>query len=106
MIVVGNHKGTHLKALFLGSTATHVMATASCPVFVAGPRPEPTVSHEIAIEPACAQCLERRAATSGRNWWCERHSEHHSVLGGHVYSYQSELPFGQPDMSVNPTIPN
>lgn len=100
MIVVGSHKVPHLKTVFMGSTAERVMATATCPVFVAGPRPRPTPSHVIVIEPACSECLVRRADTGGREWWCERHSESH-LRHHHVYSYQSGLPFGGQDMSVS-----
>jgi nucleotide-binding universal stress UspA family protein len=96
IIVVGSHKHPHLKAIFMGSTAEHVMAAAKCPVFVAGPKPTPVPSHVIVIDPPCPDCVKRRAETAGREWWCARHSEHHAH--GHVYSYQSELPFETPDM--------
>jgi nucleotide-binding universal stress UspA family protein len=43
MIVVGSHKAP-LKNLFVNTTAEHVMSVASCPVFVAGPRPRPQPS--------------------------------------------------------------
>jgi len=103
LIVVGTHHRGHLKQLLLGSTAEHVMATAKCPVFVAGPRPAPKPSHVIVIEPPCTDCLQARQATQGRSWWCKRHSEHHHLHRLHRYSYQSELPFGQPDAEVNPS---
>jgi nucleotide-binding universal stress UspA family protein len=102
-IVVGSHKVPHLKTIFLGSTAERVMAAAHCPVFVAGPKPKPIPSHVIVIDPPCPDCVQVRAATQGRQWWCERHSENHHLRHHHVYSYQSELPFGTPDASVNPT---
>jgi nucleotide-binding universal stress UspA family protein len=106
MIIVGSHKVPHLKTIFMGSTAERVMATAHCPVVVAGPRPPPVPSHVIVIEPACSDCLTRRAATGGREWWCERHSEHHLMGHRHVYSYQSELPFGESDMAVSAVRPD
>jgi nucleotide-binding universal stress UspA family protein len=103
MIVVGTRKAVHLKNLFVGSTAERVMATATCPVFVAGPKPRPEPSHVIVIEPPCPDCVARRNATSGTSWWCARHSENHHLRRHHVYSYQSGLPFSSPDTEVNPT---
>jgi nucleotide-binding universal stress UspA family protein len=102
LIVVGTHHRPNLKELFLGSTAEHVMATARCPVFVAGPRPHPKPSHIVVIEPPCPDCLAAREASAGRTWWCARHSEHHR-LRRHHYSYQSELPFESHDSAVTPT---
>jgi nucleotide-binding universal stress UspA family protein len=103
LIVVGTHRRPHIKQLLLGSTAEHVMATAQCPVFVAGPRPVAKPSHVIVIEPPCPDCVRTRQETRGRSWWCGRHSEHHNLHRRHTYSYQSELPFGEHDSEVNPT---
>jgi nucleotide-binding universal stress UspA family protein len=102
MIVVGNHKVPHLKTIFMGSTAERVMASTTCPVFIAGPRPRPMPSHVIVIEPPCPECVKQRTATAGRQWWCERHSERHLMGHRHVYSYQSDIPFSDPDVSINP----
>jgi nucleotide-binding universal stress UspA family protein len=102
-IVVGTHRTPHLKTLFVGSTAERVMATAACPVFVAGPRPRPEPSHIIVIEPPCPDCVQTRFATQGRTWWCARHSEHHHVRRHHIYSYHSELPFAEHDSEVTAT---
>ena len=102
LIVVGTHKTPHLKNLFVGSTAERVMASAKCPVVVAGPRPEPQPSHVIVIEPACPACVQARFESRGRTWWCTRHSEHHSVLRHHhLYSYDSGLPFAEHDYEVS-----
>jgi nucleotide-binding universal stress UspA family protein len=100
LIVVGSHKGPHLKSWLLGSTAEHLVATAPCPVLIAGPKPKP-VAHEPAIEPACPDCLRIRAASHGADWWCERHSHH--AKRAHTFSYQRELPFATQDSAVIPT---
>jgi nucleotide-binding universal stress UspA family protein len=102
MIVVGTRGPVHLKNLFVGSTAERVMATASCPVFVAGPRPRPQPPHVIVIEPPCPDCVQQRAATAGRSWWCARHSEHHHLRRHHIYSYRTDLPFAEHDSEVSP----
>ncbi len=39
------------------------------------------------IEAPCADCLSVRAETSGADFWCKRHGEHH--LRPHRYSYTS-----------------
>jgi hypothetical protein len=88
--------------MFVSSTASGVMATATCPVLVAGPRPTPQPPHVIVIEPPCPDCVQARSASVGRTWWCARHSEHHNLHGRHHYSYRSELPFGEHDADVAP----
>ncbi len=104
LIVVGTHKAPHLKNLFVGSTAERVMGSATCPVFVAGPRPAPQPSHVIVIEAACPACVQARLETGGREWWCPRHSEQHSVLRHHhMYSYDSGVPFATHDYEVAAT---
>jgi nucleotide-binding universal stress UspA family protein len=103
LIVVGTHRRLHLKQLLLGSTAEHVMATAACPVFVAGPRPPPKASHVVVIDPPCPECVQARQATQGRTWWCARHSENHHLRQRHHYSYQTELPFAEHDSNVTST---
>jgi nucleotide-binding universal stress UspA family protein len=104
VIIVGTHKVPHLKNLFVGSTAERVMASATCPVVVAGPRPQPQPSHVIVIEPACQACVQARFETLGRAWWFARHSEHHAVLRHHhLYSYSSGVPFADHDSEVSAT---
>jgi nucleotide-binding universal stress UspA family protein len=101
MIVVGTRGPLHLKNLFVGSTAERVMATATCPVFVAGPRPRPQPSHVIVIDGPCPDCVQQRAATAGRTWWCARHSERHHLRRHHIYSYSTHLPFAEHDSEVS-----
>jgi nucleotide-binding universal stress UspA family protein len=103
LIIVGAHGRLHIKTLVLGSTAEHVLATATCPVFVAGPRPIPAPSHVIVIDPPCSDCVQARRSTAGRTWWCARHSERHHLHSAHRYSYQNELPFEGHDSEVVPT---
>lgn len=101
MIVVGTYRGPHLSHWVLGSTAVKLIHTAPCPVLVASPKPKEPAKHEPAIEPPCPDCVRARAASGGKEWWCERHS--HVAAGGHVYSYQRELPFASHDSEVIPT---
>lgn len=103
LIVVGTHRRPLIKQFLLGSTAEHVMATAPCPVFVAGPRPTPKPSHVIVIDPPCPDCVQTRQATVGRAWWCSRHSEQHHLHRAHRYSYQSEFPYAEHDSEVSAT---
>jgi nucleotide-binding universal stress UspA family protein len=102
LVVVGTHRRSHLKQLFLGSTAEHVMATATCPVFVAGPRPIAKPSTVVSIDPPCPDCVRARQESHGKTWWCARHSEHH-IGHHHRYSYQTELPFEGHDSEVTAT---
>jgi nucleotide-binding universal stress UspA family protein len=101
LIVVGSHRGPHLKNWIVGSTAEKLVLGAPCPVLVASPPPKEPVKHEPTIEPACPQCLQTRAATKGAQWWCDRHS--HLANGGHAFSYQRELPFAFHDSEIIPT---
>jgi nucleotide-binding universal stress UspA family protein len=103
IVIVGTHRRPHLKQLLVGSTAEHVMGTATCPVFVAGPRPTPQPSHVIVIEAPCPDCVQTRQATQGGTWWCARHSEHHHLHHLHRYSYQSDWPFDTHDSAVSST---
>jgi nucleotide-binding universal stress UspA family protein len=100
LVILGSGKASQLKSLFVGSTAESVVASVSCPVFLAGPAPS-RGSSVPSIEPPCPLCLRARAESRGERWWCERHSEHHARA--HAYSYQRELPFAQHDSEVIPT---
>jgi nucleotide-binding universal stress UspA family protein len=102
VIVVGTHETPQLRKLFIGSTAERVMAAATCPVVVAGPRPKPEPNHTIVIEGPCPDCVKARFESRDAAWWCARHSEHHPVLRHHhLYSYHSELPFAEHDSEVS-----
>ena len=101
LVVVGSHRGPHLKHWIVGSTAEKLVRGASCPVLVASPRPRRPEVPEPTIEPPCPDCVRARAASGGTQWWCERHS--HRANGGHAFSYQRELPFVSHDSEVIPT---
>jgi nucleotide-binding universal stress UspA family protein len=101
LIVVGSHKGPHVKDWIVGSTVERLVSGAAFPVLVAAPRPKDLEKHEPAIEPPCPQCVAARVASGGKQWWCERHS--HEAVTGHTYSYQGELPFSSHDSAVSPT---
>jgi nucleotide-binding universal stress UspA family protein len=101
LIVVGSRRGPHIAQWIVGSTAQHLVGGAPCPVLVASPAPQGVESHRLVIEPPCPDCVRTRAASAGARWWCDRHS--HRIAGGHVYSYQRELPLTMHDSQIIPT---
>jgi nucleotide-binding universal stress UspA family protein len=101
LIVLGSQKGPHLKHWIVGSTAEKLIASASCPVLVASPKPTAVQKYEPTIEPACPECVQTRVASLGATWWCGRHSN--VATGAHTYSYQREMPFASHDSAVSPT---
>jgi nucleotide-binding universal stress UspA family protein len=103
LVVLGARKGPHLKSWLVGSTAEKVVAAASCPVLVAGPRPhEADAAHrEVEIEPPCPDCTNARFSSSGNAWWCARHARH--AQPAHVFSYHREWPLAMHDSAVIPT---
>lgn len=103
VVVVGTHRTMTLRALVVGSTAERVMALATCPVLIAGPRPKPKPEHVIVIDPPCPDCVQARLDSRGAAWWCKRHSESHHLRQHHLYSYHRELSLRQHDSAVTPT---
>jgi nucleotide-binding universal stress UspA family protein len=101
LIVVGSHRGPHLKQWVVGSTAEKLIAGAPCPVLVASPKSKEHEKLEPTIEPACPHCVQARKASGGATWWCERHS--HAANGAHTYSYQREIPLASHDSAIFPT---
>jgi nucleotide-binding universal stress UspA family protein len=101
VIVVGSHRGPHVKDWLVGSTVERLVGGAAFPVLVATPKARVPEQPEPVIEPPCPKCVETRIATGGKEWWCERHA--HAAQLGHTYSYQRELPFSSHDSTVSST---
>jgi nucleotide-binding universal stress UspA family protein len=101
VIVVGSHRGPHVKNWIVGSTVERLVGGAPFPVLVATPKPKEAEEQVPVIEAACPQCVEARIASGGKHWWCERHE--HAAQLGHTYSYQRELSFASHDSNVSPT---
>jgi nucleotide-binding universal stress UspA family protein len=101
VIVVGSHKGPHIKDWIVGSTVERLVSGASFAVLVASPKPKTPEEPEPVIEPPCPQCLRARTASRGEQWWCERHA--HAAKLAHTYSYRRELPMATHDSEVVPT---
>jgi nucleotide-binding universal stress UspA family protein len=75
LVVVGTHGRRGLTRLVLGSVAEATVRLAPCPVLVVRPKAVPAAVP--AIQPPCPRCLEARAASGGKQFWCEQHSERH-----------------------------
>ncbi len=103
LIVLGSRRHPHLKSLVVGTIAEKLLPHAPCPVILAGPKPVEPLLHNPTIEPTCTDCVKARERSGGREWWCARHTSHGASAGGHVYSYQRELPFAEHDSEVVPT---
>jgi hypothetical protein len=75
LIVVGTHRRQGIRRLALGSVAEAVILGAHCPVHVALPTTYPEVDpRALHPDPPCPACLQARAASAGKSWWCEDHS--------------------------------
>jgi len=101
VVVVGSHRGPHLRHWIVGSTAQRLLGSSSWPVIVASPWPREVEHHDPVIEPPCAECERIRATSGGSRWWCVRHA--HRAAAAHRYSYQREIPFATLDPQVFPT---
>jgi nucleotide-binding universal stress UspA family protein len=75
LVVVGTHGRRGLSRLLLGSVAEGTVRLAPCPVLVVRPKSVPEAGPQ--IEPPCPRCLEARAASDGKELWCEQHRERH-----------------------------
>lgn len=74
LIVVGTHGRRGLARMLMGSVAETTMRHARCPVLVIPHSEKPA---EIAIEPACPECLRARVETGNEQLWCAQHRERH-----------------------------
>jgi nucleotide-binding universal stress UspA family protein len=75
LVVVGTHGRRALARMLVGSVAELTVRLAPCPVLVVRPkvRPAPLPS----IEPPCPRCVQARAESGGKEFWCEQHRERH-----------------------------
>jgi nucleotide-binding universal stress UspA family protein len=85
LVVVGSHGRRGVERLVLGSVAERVSRLARCPVWIVRPKNHVSGERVPEIEPPCPDCVARRSATKGAQFWCARHSEHH--IRPHRYSY-------------------
>jgi len=76
LILIGTHNRTGFGRLFLGSVAEGTVRKARCPVLVIPAPAEPDA--EVVIAPPCAECVQTRLTTAGKEFWCPQHSERHS----------------------------
>ena len=74
-VIVGTHGRTGMQRLLLGSVAAAVVKDCGCPVLVV--RPKHHAHTPVQIEPPCPRCVEARAHSDGKIFWCEEHSQGH-----------------------------
>lgn len=75
LIVIGTHNRTGVERFLMGSVAEGTVRKARCPVLVI-PAPVQPVA-EVALAPPCAECVQTRTASAGKEFWCAQHSERH-----------------------------
>jgi len=75
LIVIGTSNRKGIERLLLGSVAEGTVRNARCPVLVIPAPPEPDA--EVALAPACPECVQARFASAGKEFWCEQHRERH-----------------------------
>lgn len=75
LIVIGTNGRKGLERILLGSVAEGIVRNAPCPVLVIPPLPEPDAA--VTFAPPCPECLQARAASAGKEFWCEQHRERH-----------------------------
>ncbi len=90
LVVVGTHGRSGLQRLVLGSVAERAVRLARCPVWIVRPKDHEGVGKVPEIEPACKDCVTKRAETGGATFWCERHSERHVRAHTHHHGGSSQ----------------
>lgn len=85
LIVVGTHGRQGFERFLLGSVAEKVVRLAPCPVLVMRPVGAVAATDGPQIEPVCPDCLQTRTITTGKELWCERHSQRHERA--HTYHF-------------------
>jgi nucleotide-binding universal stress UspA family protein len=75
LVIVGTHGRKGLQRLLLGSVAAGVVERCGCPVLVV--RQKYYDHAAIQIQPPCPQCLQTRALSEGKQFWCEQHAQKH-----------------------------
>jgi len=75
LVVVGTHGRRALARMLVGSVAELTVRLAPCPVLVVRPKAHPAPVPT--IQPPCSRCLEARASSGGKEFWCEQHRERH-----------------------------
>jgi nucleotide-binding universal stress UspA family protein len=91
-VIVGTHGRKGMQRLLLGSVAAAVVKDCGCPVLVV--RAKHHAHTPVQIEPACPRCLETRAHSDGKIFWCEEHSRghgrRHTYYDPHVASWVTQ----------------
>ncbi|HEY0465922.1 MAG TPA: universal stress protein [Polyangiaceae bacterium] len=100
LVIVGTHGRSWLARFLLGSVAEAVARRAPCPVLIVRPVGAGADAAGPQIEPPCPQCLETRRASEGREFWCERHREHHERA--HTYHFTPFRSSHQSGMLLHP----
>jgi nucleotide-binding universal stress UspA family protein len=75
-VIVGTHGRKGMQRLLLGSVASAVVKDCGCPVLVV--RQKHHAHTPVQIEPPCPRCVEVRAHSHGKIFWCEEHSRGHA----------------------------
>lgn len=83
-LVVGTHGRTGVKRAVMGSVAEQLIRRARCPILVARSKDYEGLEHTEEIEPPCEECLAKRRATGGAEWWCDTHARER--VHAHAYS--------------------
>jgi len=76
LILIGTHNPKGIERLLLGSVAEGTVRNARCPVLVIPPPAKPE-SPAVAFTPPCPECVQTRAASQGKEFWCAQHRERH-----------------------------